>query len=140
LNSGPLPWATPPALFLWRVFQDRVSWNYLPGLVSTRISHWCLVRSISLDTGQPHPGLVGLLRIWHVSMDVSLPQPKRSRLVNTPGRAQPWPWNMKHIAYSFSSLPRRGVGNTWTQHCAFCEPARPQLHLNFSILPEIKRH
>jgi hypothetical protein len=25
LNSGPTPWATPPALFLWRVFWDRVS-------------------------------------------------------------------------------------------------------------------
>jgi hypothetical protein len=34
LNSGPSPWATPPALFLWRVFQDRVSQNYLPRLTS----------------------------------------------------------------------------------------------------------
>jgi hypothetical protein len=25
LNSGPSPWATPPVLFLWRVFRDRVS-------------------------------------------------------------------------------------------------------------------
>jgi hypothetical protein len=25
LNSGPSPWVTPPALFLWRVFQDRIS-------------------------------------------------------------------------------------------------------------------
>jgi hypothetical protein len=34
LNSGPSPWATPPALFLWRVFWDRVSRNYLLRLAS----------------------------------------------------------------------------------------------------------
>jgi hypothetical protein len=31
LNSGPSPWATPPALFLWRVFWARVSQNYVLG-------------------------------------------------------------------------------------------------------------
>jgi hypothetical protein len=34
LNSGPSPWTTPPALSLWSVFWDRVSWNYLHGLSS----------------------------------------------------------------------------------------------------------
>jgi hypothetical protein len=34
LNSGPSLWATPPALLLWRVFWDKVSQNYLPGLSS----------------------------------------------------------------------------------------------------------
>jgi hypothetical protein len=32
LNSGPTPRTTPPALFLWRVFQDKGLVNYLPGL------------------------------------------------------------------------------------------------------------
>jgi hypothetical protein len=31
LNSGPSPWATPPALFLWRVFQNKVSWTICLG-------------------------------------------------------------------------------------------------------------
>jgi hypothetical protein len=56
LNSGPSPWATPPALFLWRVFWDRVLWTICPGwprtvilLISaswvariTGMSHWHL--------------------------------------------------------------------------------------------------
>jgi hypothetical protein len=56
LNSGPSPWDTPPALFLWRVFQDRVLWTICLGwfwtvilLISTSwvariigVSHWCL--------------------------------------------------------------------------------------------------
>jgi hypothetical protein len=37
LNSGPSPWATPPALFLWRVFQDRVSWTICLGWIRTAI-------------------------------------------------------------------------------------------------------
>jgi hypothetical protein len=56
LNSGPTPWATPPALFsLWRVFPDRVLWTICPGRLQTMIllisaswvarittvSHWC---------------------------------------------------------------------------------------------------
>jgi hypothetical protein len=36
LNSGSSPWATPPALFLWRVFWGRISQNYLPGLALNR--------------------------------------------------------------------------------------------------------
>jgi hypothetical protein len=32
LNSGPTSWATPPDLFLWKVFRDKVSQNYLPRL------------------------------------------------------------------------------------------------------------
>jgi hypothetical protein len=36
LNSGPSPWATPPALVLWRVFLDRVSGNFLPGCLRAR--------------------------------------------------------------------------------------------------------
>jgi hypothetical protein len=32
LNSRLSPWATSPALFLWRVFRDRVSRSYLPRL------------------------------------------------------------------------------------------------------------
>jgi hypothetical protein len=55
LNSGPSPWATPPALFLWRIFWDRVSWTICLGWFRTAIllvsaswvariigvSHWC---------------------------------------------------------------------------------------------------
>jgi hypothetical protein len=55
LNSGLTPWATLPALFLWRVFWDRVSQTFCPGwlwtlvlLISaswvagiTGVSHWC---------------------------------------------------------------------------------------------------
>jgi hypothetical protein len=37
LNSGPMPWATPPALFLWRVFQDRVSRTICLGWLWTAI-------------------------------------------------------------------------------------------------------
>jgi hypothetical protein len=50
-------WTTPPALFLWRVFRDRGSWNICPGWLQTAIllisvswvaritglSHWCPV-------------------------------------------------------------------------------------------------
>jgi hypothetical protein len=36
LNSGPTPWATLPALFLWRVFWDRVLWTICTGLSSNR--------------------------------------------------------------------------------------------------------
>jgi hypothetical protein len=46
LNSGPIPWATPPELFLWWVFQDRVSWTICPGWLRT--SHppdLCLLNS-----------------------------------------------------------------------------------------------
>jgi hypothetical protein len=32
LNSGPTPWAIPPALFLWRVLSRQGLANYLPGL------------------------------------------------------------------------------------------------------------
>jgi hypothetical protein len=31
LNSGPSPWATPPVLFLWKAFQDRVLWTIYLG-------------------------------------------------------------------------------------------------------------
>jgi hypothetical protein len=55
LNSGPSPWATPPALFLWRVFEIS-AWTVCPGwlqnmilLISdywvariTGVSHWHL--------------------------------------------------------------------------------------------------
>jgi hypothetical protein len=34
LNS---PWATPPALFLWRVFRDRVLLTICPGWLQTTI-------------------------------------------------------------------------------------------------------
>jgi hypothetical protein len=37
LNSGPSLWATPPALFLWRVFQHRVSWTICLGWLPTTI-------------------------------------------------------------------------------------------------------
>jgi hypothetical protein len=36
LNSGPSPWATPPALFLWRAFWDRVSRTICPGWLQTK--------------------------------------------------------------------------------------------------------
>jgi hypothetical protein len=29
LNSGPSSWVTPPALFLWRVFWERVSQTFV---------------------------------------------------------------------------------------------------------------
>jgi hypothetical protein len=46
LNSGPSLWATPSALFLWKVFWDRVSWNYLPGLALNHDpSDLCLLSS-----------------------------------------------------------------------------------------------
>jgi hypothetical protein len=35
-NSGPSHWATPPVLFLWRVFWDKVLQNY-PGWLQTAI-------------------------------------------------------------------------------------------------------
>jgi hypothetical protein len=35
LNSGPTPWATPPALFLWTVFWDRVSKTICLGWLQT---------------------------------------------------------------------------------------------------------
>jgi hypothetical protein len=55
LNSGPSPWATPPALFCEGCFQVRVSWTICPGwlwtsilLISaawvpriTGVSYWC---------------------------------------------------------------------------------------------------
>jgi hypothetical protein len=37
LNSESTAWATPPAIFLWRVFQDRVSWTIYPGWLQTEI-------------------------------------------------------------------------------------------------------
>jgi hypothetical protein len=37
LNLGPSPWANLPALFLWAVFRDRVSQNFLPRLGWTAI-------------------------------------------------------------------------------------------------------
>jgi hypothetical protein len=37
LNSGPSPWATQPALFLWRVFQDKVSQTFCLGWLRTKI-------------------------------------------------------------------------------------------------------
>jgi hypothetical protein len=37
LNSGPSPWATPPALFLWRVFQDRVLQTSCPSWLWTTV-------------------------------------------------------------------------------------------------------
>jgi hypothetical protein len=54
LNLGTSPWATPPVLFLWWVFGDRVTWTICPGwlqivilLISpswvariTGLSHW----------------------------------------------------------------------------------------------------
>jgi hypothetical protein len=36
LNSGPSPWVTPPTLFLWSVFHNRVLQNYLRKLASNR--------------------------------------------------------------------------------------------------------
>jgi hypothetical protein len=56
LNSGPSPWAPPPALFCKGFFWDRVSWTICPGWLQTtsllisaswvaRItgtSQWCL--------------------------------------------------------------------------------------------------
>jgi hypothetical protein len=41
LNSEPSPWATPPALFLWRVFEDRVSRTICPAGFEPR-SSWSL--------------------------------------------------------------------------------------------------
>jgi hypothetical protein len=63
LNSGPSPWITPPALFLWRCFRDRVLWTICPGwlwstilLISASwvariigVSHWCLALASFLD-------------------------------------------------------------------------------------------
>jgi hypothetical protein len=37
LNSGPTPWATPPALVCEGFFWDRVSWTICPGWLQTTI-------------------------------------------------------------------------------------------------------
>jgi hypothetical protein len=37
LNSGPSPGATSPALFLWRIFQDRILWTICLGWLQTEI-------------------------------------------------------------------------------------------------------
>jgi hypothetical protein len=37
LNSGPSPWATPPVLFLWSIFQDRASQTIYLGWLQTAI-------------------------------------------------------------------------------------------------------
>jgi hypothetical protein len=63
LNSGPSPWATPPALFLWTFFWDRVSWTICPTWLQTVIllisaswiaritgaSHWCLALDVCFN-------------------------------------------------------------------------------------------
>jgi hypothetical protein len=55
LNSGPSPWATPLALFLWRVFRDRIPQLFCSGWLWTAtllisafwvarikgMGHWC---------------------------------------------------------------------------------------------------
>jgi hypothetical protein len=45
LNSGPSPWATPPALLLWRVFWDSVSWAICPRWLRTSLPDLCLLNS-----------------------------------------------------------------------------------------------
>jgi hypothetical protein len=46
LNSGPSPWATSPALFLWRIFWDRVLQNCLSGLaLNLDLPDLCLLSS-----------------------------------------------------------------------------------------------
>jgi hypothetical protein len=45
LNSGPSPWTTPPALFLWRVFQDSVLWPLCLGWL------WTVILLISASWG-----------------------------------------------------------------------------------------
>jgi hypothetical protein len=43
LNSGPSPWATPPALFLWRVFWDRISQlfaSWIAGITGVTTCAW----------------------------------------------------------------------------------------------------
>jgi hypothetical protein len=37
LNSGPMPWATPPAFFCDMFFWDRVLWTICPGWLQTAI-------------------------------------------------------------------------------------------------------
>jgi hypothetical protein len=54
LNSGPTPWATPPALYCDEYFQDRVSWTICPSCL------WTVVLLISASwvariTGVSHP-------------------------------------------------------------------------------------
>jgi hypothetical protein len=75
LNSGPSPWATPPALFLWRVLRDRVLWTICPGwpqtsilLISaswaagiTGVSHWRpLVTPLLNKFGKPTTIFIGI--------------------------------------------------------------------------------
>jgi hypothetical protein len=65
LNSGPIPWATPPALFCEVFFQDKVSQTICPGWLQTAIfliyaswvaritgmSHWCLATLVIFKIG-----------------------------------------------------------------------------------------
>jgi hypothetical protein len=58
LNSGPSPWATPPVLFLWKVFWDRVSWTICPGRLQTStllISPSWIARITSMSHWHPAP-------------------------------------------------------------------------------------
>jgi hypothetical protein len=64
------PWATPPSLFLWRVFQDRVSWTICLGCLWTKI----LLISISwvariTGMSHQHPAIVKFLKndMWFKS-------------------------------------------------------------------------
>jgi hypothetical protein len=61
LNSGPTPWATPPALFCDGFFQDRVSGTISPGLFQTL---YLLISAswLARITGVSHQRLAG--RPW----------------------------------------------------------------------------
>jgi hypothetical protein len=83
LNSGPSPRATPPVLFLWKVFQDRVSQSICPGwlrtvilLISaswvamiTGVNHWRPANTLLLEPcTQPFLGVsLGLLALAEAS-------------------------------------------------------------------------
>jgi hypothetical protein len=62
LNSGPSPWATPPALFLWRVSQGGVLWTICMGWFRT-VSLLIPASWIARITGMNH---------WHPACKSSI--------------------------------------------------------------------
>jgi hypothetical protein len=72
VNSGPLSWwATPPALFLWRVFQNKVSQNYLLGLALNHNPDLCLLSARIIGVSYWHLAILLLLFFFMWVMDSS---------------------------------------------------------------------
>jgi hypothetical protein len=72
LNSGTIPWATPPALFCEGFFQDRVLWIFCPGWLWTAIIH-ISASWVGRITGVSHLCLARYIFLGHVPSDSLLP-------------------------------------------------------------------